>query len=48
MFIGKTFDQVDLGEKIRDAFSGTCRNQRGEDVAQGEGKKLISNEVPLL
>ena len=29
-------------------LSGTCRNQQGETVAQGEGKMLISNEVPSL
>ena len=30
------------------SFSGTCQNQKGEAVAQGEGKMLISNEAPSL
>lgn len=29
-------------------FSGRCRNQRGETVAEGEGKMLISNEGAVL
>jgi 3-hydroxybutyryl-CoA dehydratase len=29
-------------------LAGICRNQKGETVAEGEGKMLISNEVPAL
>lgn len=30
------------------SFSGLCRNQKGETVAQGTGKMLIANEVPKV
>jgi 3-hydroxybutyryl-CoA dehydratase len=29
-------------------LAGSCRNQKGETVAEGEGKMLIASEVPAL